>query len=80
MGREHIPAIVGDWSLLRGKERRAVREGWVELGGRPPRSSQITKSQGRKNLTRLLIYNWPARILYDLPRPASSRQPCLILL
>lgn len=48
MGREHISAIVGDWSLLRGKERRAVREGWVELGGRPPGSSQITKSQGRK--------------------------------
>ena len=33
MGREHIPVIVGDWSLLREKERRAVREGgYVELG------------------------------------------------
>lgn len=36
MGREHIPVVVGDLSLLRGKERRAIREGWGELGGRPP--------------------------------------------
>lgn len=35
MGREHIPAIPGDWSLLREK-REGLSEEAVELGADTP--------------------------------------------